>query len=173
MALIAIGGAIALCVRGKVSLPVPKESLAAFHKIERRDLTTDSAWAQGLGDGTVAAEDDLVGKVTREPLGKGEAIEKDAILPAIPAAVLEDVRLELWPENAAALGLKAGDPVKLWLAPKTRSRRALAVDAVLLDIPAVKDGADQPYVVAVDPKEALSLMELLGRTRLYIAAKTG
>lgn len=172
-ALIAIGGSIALAVRGRVSLPVPKASLRAFHKIAKADLTTDSTWAQGLDDGMVTSEDDLVGRITQRPLGRGEGIQSDAILPTIDAAVLKDVRIELWPENAAALALKAGEPVELWLAPKTRSRRALSVDAVLLEIPAVKDGEDQPYIVAVDRKDAVDLTEVLGRARLYVAPKMG
>jgi hypothetical protein len=173
IALIAIGGVIALYTRGRVSLPVPKASLSAFHEIGEGDLTTHSTWRQGLGDGAVTSDEDLIGKVTRQPLGKGEAIEKDSILPAIDAAVLKHVRLELWPENAAAFALKAGDAVELWLAPRTRSRRALSVEAVLLDIPTVKDDAKQPYIVAVDPNDVPDLMEVLGRTRLYIAPKTG
>jgi len=153
-------------LRGEVDIVVAKNPIPPFTEIETEDLETDSVAREGF-DGSATRPADLAGKLTAVPVAAGERVERSDVL-ALPDPPGR-FRFEIRPDASDALHLEPGEEVRLWLSPTDDAGRSAVICARLLAIPKSDSPEEQSYVVAVEARQARTLVERLGRSRLLLS----
>jgi hypothetical protein len=164
--LIALGAFISWLIRGKGEVVAAKRDIPAFTLLSRADLEEKSVRKQGreIGPGSI---DEFVGKYTGAALAQGDEVDGEGLIDAGPHGIGE-VRIQVQPDQADALGFAVGEEVRLWLAPTKRVGAEIVLCARLLGIPEAASPAEQTYVVGLSKRNAHRLIDRLGRSRLLI-----
>jgi hypothetical protein len=166
VALIALGASLLWLSEGKGEVVVAKRDIPAFTLLTSEDLEQKSVRNQGrqLGPGSI---DEFAGKYTVTALSQGDELDGDGLIEAEPGGIGE-VRIQVHPDQADALGLTVGEEVRLWLAPTEEAGTGISLCARLLAAPEAASPGDQTYVVGLTKRNANRLIDRLGRSRLLI-----
>lgn len=151
---------------------VVKADLPPYHQIVSADLETSTGYNGPMPVGGSLDEKALLGRVTREAIPSGRPIGSGEVTASkVAPAALAGAKLVLKPTRSSAVGVETGEAVELRLAPTASDAglRGADVPALLLN---TGEGGGRPYTVAVARCEVDRLLDLVGRSDLFITPRS-
>jgi hypothetical protein len=155
----------------EVDAIVVKADLPAYHLIVPADLETSIAYNGSIPPGGSLDEKALLGRVTREAIPSGRPVGSGEVTASkVAPAALVGAKLVLKPARSSAVGVETGEAVELRLAPTVSDAGLRGADVPALLLNTGEEGG-KPYTVAVARREVDQLLDLVGRSDLFITPR--
>jgi hypothetical protein len=165
--LIGAGAYVWGAVTGQERVWVPKADIPAGQRVLRSQFEARDIWARGLPEDAFKPPSVLEGRVTKQALVAGRPVASDALTKPVPALATV---LKLTPAKVSAVGVAAGDGVRLRFAPTggDPDLHTVSVFALLLRAPTAEK---TEFAVSVAPADVDAVLDVAGRADVFLTPR--
>lgn len=164
-------GAVAILVPGCSTdkVMVPKTALPALHEITPSNLEEVEMDGRSVDDSHWIESGDLVGRVTKTAIAKGELVRKADVTAAKPEGYGTLTSVAFRADSSTAGDLTTGKKASLLFAPiaDAEAVKPLEVDAIVISANDGESG-ETDYVVAVTQADRTRMLDVVARARLLV-----